>query len=202
MKTEDKDSKWKLCNTYFTMLNSSNKNSINLEELSSKSKVSYDEATKIIPKNSLNNPIFFLKILIAKLDNEALEEFKTDIFEDTISTTYDKILEGLILRFEKLLEYRPALKIISEGSDRKAQIFFKLLRQNYYFMFNLLGLVENKQNCGLKIIKSVALNFVFVKGMDVFLKDKNNNLDSTLRYLDKHLKDIEDIGLFTGIITK
>ena len=202
MKTEDKDSKWKLCNTYFTMLNASNKNSINLEELCSKSKVSYDEATKIIPKNSFNNPIFFLKILIAKLDNEALEEFKSDIFEDTISTTYDKILEGLILRFEKLLEYRPALKIISEGSDRKAEIFFKLLRQNYYFMFNLLGLVENKQNCGLKIIKSVALNIVFVKGIDVFLKDKNNNLDSTLRYLDKHLKDIEDIGLFTGIITK
>ena len=202
MKTEDKDSKWKLCNTYFTMLNASNKNSINLEELCLKSKVSYDEATKIIPKNSFNNPIFFLKILIAKLDNEALEEFKTDIFEDTISTTYDKILEGLILRFEKLLEYRPALKIISEGSDRKAEIFFKLLRQNYYFMFNLLGLVENKQNCGLKIIKSVALNIVFVKGIDVFLKDKNNNLDSTLRYLDKHLKDIEDIGLFTGIITK
>ncbi len=202
MKTEDKDSKWKLCNTYFSMLNDSNKNSINLEELCSKSKVSYDEATKIIPKNSFNNPIFFLKILIAKLDNEALEEFKTDIFEDTISTTYDKILEGLILRFEKLLEYRPALKIISEGSDRKAEIFFKLLRQNYYFMFNLLGLVENKQNCGLKIIKSIALNIVFVKGIDVFLKDKNNNLDSTLRYLDKHLKDIEDIGLFTGIITK
>ena len=202
MKTEDKDSKWKLCNTYFTMLNASNKNSINLEELCLKSKVSYDEATKIIPKNSLNNPIFFLKILIAKLDNEALEEFKSDIFEDTISTTYDKILEGLILRFEKLLEYRPALKIISEGSDRKAEIFFKLLRQNYYFMFNLLGLVENKQNCGLKIIKSLALNIVCVNGIDVFLKDKNNNLDSTLRYLDKHLKDIEDIGLFTGIITK
>ena len=94
MKTEDKDSKWKLCNTYFSMLNASNKNSINLEELCLKSKVSYDEATKIIPKNSFNNPIFFLKILIAKLDNEALEEFKTEIFEDTISTTYDKLLEG------------------------------------------------------------------------------------------------------------
>ncbi len=201
MKTEDKDSKWKLCKTYFSMLNDSNKNSINLEELCSKSQISYDEAKKIIPKNSVNN-LFFLTILIAKLDNEALEEFKTDIAEDTISTTYDKILEGLILRFEKLLEYKPALKIISKGSDRKAEIFFKLLRQNYYFMFNLLGLVENKQNCGLKIIKSIALNIVFVKGIDFFLKDKNNNLDSILRYLDKYLKDIEDIGLFTGIITK
>ncbi len=202
MKTEDNDLKWKLCNTYFSMLNASNKNSINLEELCATSKISYDNAKKIIPINSINNPFFFLTILIAKLDNEVLEELKADIFQDTISTNYDKILEGLILRFEKLLEYRPALKIISEGSDRKVEIFFKLLRQNYYFMFNLLDLVEKKQNCSLKIIKSVALNIVFVKGVDVFLKDKNNNLDTTLRYLDKYLKDIEDIGLFTGIITK
>ena len=96
MKTEDNDLKWKLCNTYFSMLNASNKNSINLEELCSKSKVSYDEATKIILKNSFNNSIFFLKILIAKLDNEALEEFKTDIFEDTISIV-DNFSRGIPL---------------------------------------------------------------------------------------------------------
>ena len=202
MKTKDKDLKWELCNAYFLMLNASNKNSINLKDLCLKSKTSYDEAKKIIPEDFVNKPIFFLKILIAKLDNEALEELKTDIFEDTISTTYDKILEGLTLRFEKLLVYRPALKIFSEGSDRKAKIFIKLLQQNYYFMSNLLDLVENTQNCSLKTIKSLALNIVFIKGIEVFLKDKNNNLDSTLRYLDKYLKDIEDIGLFTGIIKK
>ena len=202
MKTKDHDLKWKLCNTYFSILNSSNKNSINLEELCSKSKVSYDEAKKIIPENLVRNPFFFLKILIAKLDNEALEEFKRDIFEDTISTTYDKLLEGLTLRFEKLLEYRSALITFSEGSDRKVEIFLKLLQQNYSFMFNLLDLVENKQNCVLKTIKSVALNIVFIKGLEAFLKDENNNLDSILRYLDKYLKDIEDIGFFTGIIKK
>ncbi len=200
MNTKDKDIKWKLCHTYFSTLNTSNKNSMNLEELCSKSKVSYDEAKKIIPENFIHNPIFFLKILITKLDNEALEEFKTDIFEDTISTTYDKLLEGITLRFEKLLEYRPALKTFSYGSDRKAKIFFKLLQQNFSFMFKILDLVENEQNCGLKIIKSLALNVVFIKGIEVFLKDENNNLDSTLRYLDKYLKDIEDIGLLTGII--
>ena len=61
---------------------------------------------------------------------------------------------------------------------------------------------ENKKNCGVKKSKSVALNIVFIKGMEVFLKDENNNLDSTLRYLDKYLKDIEDVGFFTGIIKK
>ena len=202
MKNKDQALKWKLCDAYFSILNAGNKNSITLEEICSKSKVSYEEARKIIPKNFVHNPIFFLKILVTKLDNEALEEFKADVFEDSISTTYDKILEGITLRFEKLLEYRPALKILSEGLDRKAEIFFKLLQQNYSFMFNLLDIVENKQNCGLKTIKSVALNIVFIKGMEVFLKDENNNLDSTLRYLDKYLKDIVDIGFFTGILKK
>ena len=202
MKNKDQDLKWKLCNTYFLTLNAGKKNSITLEELCSKSKVSFEEAKKIIPIDFVHNPLFFLKILVTKVDNESLEEFKNDIFEDTISTTYAKILEGITLRFEKLLEYRPALKISSEGLDRKAEIFFKLLQQNYSFMFNLLELVESKQNCGLKTIKSVALNIVFIRGMEVFLKDENNNLDSTLRYLDKYLKDIEDIGFFTGIIKK
>ena len=202
MKNKDQALKWKLCDTYFSILNAGNKNSITLEEICSKSKVSYEEARKIIPKDFVYNSFFFLKILVTKLDDEALEEFKADVFEDSISTTYDKILEGITLRFEKFLEYRPALKIFSEGLDRKAEIFFKLLQQNYSFMFNLLDIVENKQNCGLKTIKSVALNIVFIKGMEVFLKDENNNLDSTLRYLDKYLKDIEDVGFFTGIIKK
>ncbi len=202
MNNKDQALKWKLCNTYFSILNAENKNSITLEEICSKSKVSYEEARKITPRDFVHNPFFFLKILVIKLDDEALEEFKTDVFEDSISTTYDKILEGITLRFEKLLEYKPALKIFSEGLDRKAEIFFKLLQQNYSFMFNLLDIVENQQNCGLKTIKSVALNIVFIKGMEVFLKDENNNLDSTLRYLDKYLKDIEDVGFFTGIIKK
>ena len=202
MKNKDQALKWKLCNTYFSILNAGNKNSITLEEICAKSKASYEEARKIIPKDFVHNPFFFLKILVTKLDNEALEEFKIDVSEDSISSTYDKILEGISLRFEKLLEYKPALKICSEGLDRKAEIFFKLLQQNYFFMFNLLEIVENKQNCGLKTIKSVALNIVFIKGMEVFLKDENNNLDSTLRYLDKFLKDIEDVGFFTGIIKR
>ena len=69
-------------------------------------------------------------------------------------------------------------------------------------MFNLLDLVENKQNCILKTLKSLALNSLFTKGMEVFLKDENKNLDTTIRYLDKYLKYIEDVGVFVGIINR
>ena len=202
MESRDQDLKWRLCDAYFSILVSSKKSSIIFEDLCLKCNVPYDEAKKIIPEDSIHNHIFFLKILISRLDDETLEEFKIDISEDTISSTYDKILEGLTLRFEKFLQYKTTFETVSENPENKVENFFKLLQQNYSFMFNLLDLVESKQNCGLKTIKSVALNIVFIRGMEVFLKDENNNLDSTLRYLDKYLKDIEDIGFFTGIIKK
>ena len=202
MKTKDQDLKWKLCDAYFSILNDTNLNSINLEDLCLKSKVSYDEAKKIFPKNSVNNYFFFLQTLITKLDNETLEELKKDIENDTISSTYDKILEGLTLRFEKFLEYKPAFKIISEKLESKVENFFALLQQNYSFMFNLLDLVENKQNCILKTIKSSALNSLFTKAVEIFLKDENNNLDSTVRFLDKYLKEIEDFGIFLGVVKR
>ena len=202
MKSRDQDLKWRLCDAYFSILVSSKKSPIIFEDLCLQCNVSYDEAKKIIPEDSIHNHIFFLKILISRLDNETLEEFKIDISEDTISSTYDKILEGLTLRFEKFLEYKSAFKIISEGNKRRVENLLKLLQQNYSFMSNLLDLVENNQNCSVKTIKSVVLNILFIKALEVFLKDENNNIDSTVRHLDKYLKDIEDIGVFSGIIKK
>ena len=201
MKINDQDLKLKLCEAYFSVLNSTNKNSINLKELCVRINVPFDKVKTLISEKSINS-IFFLKILINKLDNETLEELETDLSEDTISSTYDKILEGLTLRFEKFLIYKPALQIISDTPESKVENFFKLFQENYSFMFNLLDLVENKQNCILKTLKSLALNSLFTKGMEVFLKDENKNLDTTIRYLDKYLKDIEDAGVFAGIIKK
>ena len=141
MNTYDQDLKWKLCEAYFSVLNDTNKNSINLKELCFKINVSLDKVKTLIPEKSVNN-IFFLKILINKLDNEALEELETDISEDTISSNYDKILEGLTLRFEKFLIYKPALQIVSDTPESKVENFFKLFQENYSFMFNLLDLVD------------------------------------------------------------
>jgi hypothetical protein len=36
--------------------------------------------------------------------------------------------------------------------------------------------------------------------MNVFLTENDHNLDSTIRNLDKFLRDFEDVGLFIGVI--
>ena len=143
-----------------------------------------------------------LKILISKLDRDVLNELKVDIADDTISSTYDKILEGLSLRFEKYLEFKKAFKILSNNTKQRVEVFLKIFRENYNFSSKLLTLIEEDQNCVIKTLKSLALNIVFTKSLEIFFKDELKDVDKVIRYLDKYLSDMEDVGLFMGVIKK
>lgn len=200
MNLDNENLKWKLCEAYFSILEKSMTSEVSLDELCKVSKISLEEATRIVSDNSINNGNFFLKILISKIDKEVLSELKEDITDDTVSSTYDKLLEGLSLRFEKYFEYKQSLKKLSKNSKQKIQVFMNVFKENYTFFSNLLTLVEEEQNCGLKILKSMALNIVFTKSLEIFLKDENKDIDTVIRYLDKYLSDLEDIGLLVGVI--
>ena len=200
MNLDNENLKWKLCEAYFSILEKSMTSEVSLDELCKVSKISLKEATRIVSDNSINNGNFFLKILISKIDKEVLSELKEDITDDTVSSTYDKLLEGLSLRFEKYFEYKQSLKKLSKNSKQKIQVFMNVFKENYTFFSNLLTMVEEEQNCGLKILKSMALNIVFTKSLEIFLKDENKDIDSVIRYLDKYLSDLEDIGLLVGVI--
>jgi hypothetical protein len=214
MELNDKEIELKLCETYFSILSKTSTYNITLDELCVASKISYEKAKKIIPTN-FNEDFFFLKLFISKVDSEVLEELKNEIQDDDVSTIYDKILEGITLRFEKFLKNgicknshekflknKTAIQILSQDLDKRINIFFKLLKENYSFMINLLKLVEENQNCFLQNIKSVALNFVFIKGLEKFLEDEAQDVDTTVRFIDKHLTEIEDFGFLIGFLKK
>ena len=202
MNLDSKNLEWKLCEAYFSILKKGMTSEISLDQLYINAGISRDEADKIVPNNSMDYKIFFLKILISKLDREVFTELEADLADDNISSTYDKILEGLSLRFEKYLQYKEPLRILSSDSKQKTEVFFKVFRENYNFSSNLLTLIEEDQKCGIKTLKSLALNIVFIKSLEIFLKDKNEDIDAVIRYLDKYLSDIEDMGLFLGIINE
>jgi hypothetical protein len=201
MELNDKEIELKLCETYFSVLSKTSTYNITLDELCAASKISYEKAKKIIPTN-FNEDFFFLKLFISKVDSEVLEELKNEIQDDDVSTIYDKILEGITLRFEKFLKNKTAIQILSHDLDKRINIFFKLLKENYSFMINLLKLVEENQNCFLQNIKSVALNFVFIKGLQKFLEDEAQDVDTTVRFIDKYLTEIEDFGFLIGFLKK
>ena len=199
MNFDNENLEWKLCEAYFSILETSMTSDVSLDELCEVSKISLEETNKIVSKNSINSN-FFLKILISKIDREVLSELKEDLKNDSVSSAYDKILEGLSLRFEKYLEYKHSLKILSKNSKQKIQVFLNVFKENYIFSSNLLTLIEEEQNCVLQMLKSMALNIVFTKSLEIFLKDENKDIDIVIRYLDKYLRDIEDIGFLVGVI--
>ena len=200
MNLDNQNLEWKLCEAYFSILEISMSSDVSIDKLCLEAKLSKEEVEKIVPYNPMDHRIFFLKILISKLDKDVLTELKVDIADDTVSSTYDKILEGLSLRFEKYFQYKQSLKIISNNSKQRVKVFLKIFRENYNFSSNLLTLIEEDQNCVIKTLKSLALNIVFTKSLEIFFKDENKDIDKVTRYLDKYLSDIEDIGLFFGII--
>ena len=199
---DNQNLEWKLCEAYFSILKMSMTLEISLDQLCNKAKISRHEAEKIVPNNSAHYRIFFLKILIAKLDREVFTELEADLVDDNISSIYDKILEGLSLRFEKYLQYKEPLRFLSGNYKQRTEVFLKVFRENYNFSFNLLTLIEEDQNCGIQTLKSLALNIIFTKSLEIFLKDSDEDIDAVIRHLDKYLSDMEDLGLFIGIIKK
>ena len=202
MNLDNQNLEWKLCEAYFSILEISMSSDISIDILCIEAKLSREEVEKIVPNNPIDLRIFFLKILISKLDRDVLTELKEDIADDTVSSTYDKILEGLSLRFEKYFQYKQSLKILSNNFKQRGEVFLKIFRENYNFSSNLLTLIEEDQNCVIKTLKSLALNIVFTKSLEIFFKDEQKDIDKVIRYLDKYLSDMEDIGLFIGVIKK
>ena len=194
--------KWKLCQAYFSKIILSKDEDLTFDELCTISKVSTQDAKKIIPKNNKDYNFYFLNVLLSKLDEETLVNLQEDISEDTISSEYEKFLEGITLRLESYLPYREAFKFLSQGLSIRAVNVLKLFENNCYFMMNLLDLVEGNQNQSIKYLKAIALNIVFVKAMSTFLSENDNNLDATIRNIDKNLRDFEDLGYITGLIKK
>ena len=202
MNLDNQNLEWKLCEAYFSILEISMSSDVSIDKLCIETKLSKEEVEKIVPNNLMDHRIFFLKILISKLDRDVLTELKVDIADDTVSSTYDKILESLSLRFEKYFQYKQSLKILSNNFKQRGEVFLKIFRENYNFSSNLLTLIEEDQNCVIKTLKSLALNIVFTKSLEIFFKDEQKDIDKVVRYLDKYLSDMEDIGLFIGVIKK
>ena len=200
MNTDNQNLVWKLCESYFSILETSMISKVSLDQLCSASKIPSQTVEKIVPKNSYDYRIFFLKILISKIDREVLTELKADIVDDDISSNYDKILEGLSLRFEKYFKYKKSFIIMSQNSKQRIEVFLNVFKENYNFSSNLLTLIEEDKNCGIKALKSLALNIVFIRSLEIFLKNENTDIDAVIRHLDKYLSDMQDVGLFIGII--
>ena len=140
-----------------------------------------------------------MKIFIKNIDENALILFNNEIKNEDI-TLYEKLLEGIFIRFEELFKNKKAIMKLSYNLNMKILNFNTLFFDNHIFMLKLLKLSGDKDSFIKLNIKSVLLNSLFLKFMIKFLNEDKININSLMRKVDEDLKKFFEIKfLFKNI---
>ena len=188
----------KIANQYIKML-LNEETKLTFRDIVRKAKVSFEEANIIFPFDDKLIKIKLMKIFIKNIDENALILFNNEIKNEEI-TLYEKLLEGIFIRFEELFKNRKAIMKLSYNLNMKILNFNTLFFDNHIFMLKLLKLSGDKDSFIKLNIKSVLLNSLFLKFMIKFLNEDKININSLMRKVDEDLKRFFEIKfLFKNI---
>ena len=188
----------KIANQYIKML-LNEETKLTFRDIVRKAKVSFEEANIIFPFDEKLIKIKLMKIFIKNIDENALILFNNEIKNEDI-TLYEKLLEGIFIRFEELFKNRKVIIKLSYNLNMKILNFNTLFFDNHIFMLKLLKLSGDKDSFIKLNIKSVLLNSLFLKFMIKFLNEDKININSLMRKVDEDLKRFFEIKfLFKNI---
>ncbi len=176
----------KIATEYINLL-MNDKKDLTLKVIAKKTKIKYQDAILVFPHSDEMNKINFMKIFLSNLDAKVLNLLYQEVKGEQISF-YEKLLEGIILRFEELLKYKKAIKKLSFNLNQKIFNFTILFFDNHLFMCKLLTLSGDRDKFIKLNIKAIILNGLFIKSLQNLLIEKNKDLDSTIRKIDNDLK--------------
>ena len=136
------------------------------------------------------------------LDDEILSEFADDLAEDVEAGVRERILEGLIVRYEAYQPYKECIKNLNAAAVTNptlAAITISRLSAASRTILELAG--DNTTGMtGLLRVKGVA--GVALMAQRDWLKDDSADMSVTIRVLDQRLKQAEGIAEMINIIPR
>ena len=183
----------RIADQYIKMLAKDQKN-LTLSNIVDKAKVSLEKANIIFPFDDELVKIKLMKIFLKNIDQGALTVFCDEIKDENI-TFYEKLLEGIFIRFEELFKHKKAIKKLSYNLNMKILNFNILFFDNHIFMLKLLKLSGDNDSFIKLSIKSVLLNSIFLRCMIMFLNEDKMNINSLMRKVDDDLKKLFEINI-------
>ena len=183
----------RIADQYIKMLAKDQKN-LTFSNIVDKAKVSLEKANIIFPFDDELVKIKLMKIFLKNIDQGALTIFCDEIKEEKI-TFYEKLLEGIFIRFEELFKHKKAIKKLSYKLNMKILNFNILFFDNHVFMLKLLKLSGDNDSFIKLNIKSVLLNSIFFRCMNIFLNEEKMNINSLMRKVDDDLKKLFEINI-------
>ena len=183
----------RIADQYIKMLAKDQKN-LTFSNIVDKAKVSLEKANIIFPFDDELVKIKLMKIFLKNIDQGALTVFCDEIKDENI-TFYEKLLEGIFIRFEELFKHKKAIKKLSYNLNMKILNFNILFFDNHIFMLKLLKLSGDNDTFIKLSIKSVLLNSIFFRCMIIFLNEDKMTLNSLMRKVDDDLKKLFEINI-------
>ncbi len=183
-----KDIERKVAIKYFHVLEEDVED-ISLVELAKKAKLKYEDVLIFFPYNHIINRQKFIKLFINYIDDITLIKLSDEIKNEDLHL-FEKVLEGIILRFEEIIKFKKSIKKISFSLNSKLINFKTLFFDNHLFMIRLLRLCNDQDNFVKLNLKAGILSSMYFKILLYFFNTDNPELDKIISKVDNDLKKI------------
>lgn len=122
------------------------------------------------------------------LDDDALQQSFADFADDPDASIYEKLLEGLIMRFEVLAPSRPQFRTLHQEAMKNPLLAAHCLHQLSHSIGRLLYLAGDETTGILKQVRITGIVGVLMRVRSVWMTDESADLGLTIKKLDDELK--------------
>ncbi len=136
------------------------------------------------------------------LDDDILSEFGEDLAEDVDATIRERILEGLIVRYEAYRPYKNAIKNLNAAAAINPSLAAITIHRLSAASRTILELAGDNTSGVTGLLRVKGLAAVALMAQKDWLKDDSTDMSVTIRVLDERLKQAEGIAEVMNIIPK
>lgn len=133
-------------------------------------------------------------------DDDILFSLAEDFAEDPEASVREKILEGLIARYEAYAPYKQAIRHLNTASCRNPILGGMLIVRLNTAMHSLLQLAGGAGEGLVGMLRTKGLSAVALSCQRDWIKDDTPDLATTSRALDKRLKQAESLAITFRLI--
>lgn len=167
----------------WTALGSHDYSLIRLENLAEAAGISPQQA--VLVAGSVDR---VLLSAIEAIDEAVLVQSATDFGEDESATVHEKLLEGLVQRFEAYNDKRPALQTIARACPGHPALAMMLSANLYHYIDRLLYICGDTEQSFRRMARIKGVCAVAVKAGASWQRDDSPDLSRTMKVLDRDLK--------------
>jgi len=189
--------KAELAKACWQALSDTTPNHITMAQLADDCGISYDEA--ILHGGDVTHLILHQ---LDAFDDEALTQSYADFAEDPDASSYDKIFEGLIMRFEVMDPSRKQFENLHDGAKRQPLLAIHCLHQLSHSTDKLLSLSGDNSTGAIRQARIAGVVGVLMRVRSVWISDDTNDLGLTMKALDKELKKACEWALSLRILSQ